>query len=88
MKRAIFDPNVHGLFVWPETWAAESLTALEQLSRELVIRYPGAIIVPAGSAAYAMRVDVVAGVAWIEPEFFEGRVIGVERYLGSAAGSA
>lgn len=88
MKRAVFDPNVHGLFVWPETRAAEAMTALEALTIEMKVRYPDAQFIPGACAIYAMRDELIAGVAWIEPEMHEGRVVGIERFIGTIAGSA
>lgn len=86
MKRATFDPNRHGLAVWPETWAAEVLTALEQLTVEMKVRYPDAVLAPGSSAVYALRDGSVVAAAWIEPETHEGRVVGVERLIGPVAG--
>ena len=86
MKRRTFNPNVNGLFVWPPTWATEAEAALEQLGRTLGVRYPEAQLIRGGSAVYALHDEVIVGVAWIEPELVEGRVVGVERFVGALAG--
>lgn len=86
MRRRIFDPNRHGRFQWPATWAVEADTALEQLSRMLGVRYPEARLIRGGSAVYALHDEVIVGVAWIEPELVEGRIVGVERFVGTIAG--
>lgn len=88
MRRAVFDPNVNGLFDWPETWAIEVETALFELTRTLGVNGPNARVVRGVSTVYALLDEVIVGVAWVEPEFAEGRVVGLQLFIGTCAGSA
>lgn len=88
MIRRVFDPNVHGCFTWPRSWAGEVDAALDHMGRVLEARHPKAIAVVGVSAVYAIRDDLIVGVAWVEPEVCEGRVVGLERFIGMMAGSA